>query len=84
MTITSYYNLNPKGMKLIRDVEVGGRLKNIPEESWAIVQKEKHPNMLHLLQFPYNGEPPKGLVTAHDVTPNPLHFIRNHGGQVHP
>ncbi|KAI0442682.1 sulfite oxidase [Xylaria telfairii] len=59
---------------------IGGRLKNIPEESWAIVQKEKHPNMLHLLQFPYNGEPPKGLVTEHDVTPNPLHFIRNHGG----
>ncbi|KAI1827073.1 Oxidoreductase, molybdopterin-binding domain-containing protein [Xylaria intraflava] len=52
----------------------------MPEESWDIVLKEKHPNMLHLLQFPYNGEPPKRLVTAKDVTPNPLHFIRNHGG----
>ncbi|KAJ3556959.1 hypothetical protein NPX13_g10025 [Xylaria arbuscula] len=59
---------------------VGGRLKNVPEESWAIVVEEKDPNMLHLLQFPYNGEPPKRLVTAHEVTPNPLHFIRNHGG----
>ncbi|KAI1177071.1 sulfite oxidase [Nemania sp. FL0916] len=59
---------------------IGGRLKNIPEESWDIVLKEKDPNMLHLLQFPYNGEPPKRLVTEHDVTPNPLHFIRNHGG----
>ncbi|KAI0483771.1 sulfite oxidase [Xylaria cf. heliscus] len=59
---------------------IGGRLKKVPEESWAIVQKEKDPNMLHLLQFPYNGEPPKSLVTAQDVTPNPLHFIRNHGG----
>ena len=36
--------------------------------------------MLHLLQFPYNGEPPKRLVTASVVTPNPLHFVRNHGG----
>ncbi|KAI1276955.1 sulfite oxidase [Xylaria sp. FL0933] len=59
---------------------IGGRLTNVPEESWDIVQEEKDPNMLHLLQFPYNGEPPKRLVTEHDVTPNPLHFIRNHGG----
>lgn len=36
--------------------------------------------MLHLLQFPYNGEPPKKLVTAKPITPNPLHFVRNHGG----
>ncbi|KAI0430522.1 sulfite oxidase [Xylaria sp. FL1042] len=59
---------------------IGGRLKDIPDESWDIVLEEKHPNMLHLLQFPYNGEPPKRLATEHDVTPNPLHFIRNHGG----
>ncbi|OTA99380.1 hypothetical protein M426DRAFT_16503 [Hypoxylon sp. CI-4A] len=59
---------------------IGGRLAVVPEESWAIVLKEKSPNMLHLLQFPYNGEPPKRLVTAAPVTPNPLHFIRNHGG----
>lgn len=36
--------------------------------------------MLHLLQFPYNGEPPKRLVTAKSETPNSLHFVRNHGG----
>ena len=36
--------------------------------------------MLHLLEFPYNGEPPKRLVTAKPITPNPLHFVRNHGG----
>lgn len=36
--------------------------------------------MLHLLQFPYNGEPPKSLTTAKAITPNPLHFVRNHGG----
>ncbi|OTA56683.1 molybdopterin binding oxidoreductase [Hypoxylon sp. EC38] len=59
---------------------IGGRLAVVPEESWAIVLKEKSPDMLHLLQFPYNGEPPKRLVTAQPVTPNSLHFIRNHGG----
>jgi sulfite oxidase len=36
--------------------------------------------MLHLLEFPYNGEPPKRLVTAKPITPNSLHFVRNHGG----
>lgn len=36
--------------------------------------------MLHLLQFPYNGEPPKRLVSKTVTTPNPLHFVRNHGG----
>jgi sulfite oxidase len=36
--------------------------------------------MLHLLDFPYNGEPPKRLVTSKPITPNSLHFVRNHGG----
>jgi sulfite oxidase len=38
---------------------VGGVLTDVPEESWRVVLREKHPDMLHLLQFPYNGEPPK-------------------------
>jgi sulfite oxidase len=38
---------------------VGGPLTDVPEESWLRVVQEKHPDMLHLLQFPYNGEPPK-------------------------
>ena len=81
---------------------VGGALTNIPEESWSRVVKEKHPDMLHLLRFPYNGEPPKvaiffqilqlpmrvsltlahlkRLVTQEPITPNPLFFVRNHGG----
>ena len=59
---------------------VGGELTHVPEDSWNTVLKEKHPDMLHLLQFPYNGEPPKRLVTSMAVTPNPLHFVRNHGG----
>ncbi|KAF1980794.1 sulfite oxidase [Aulographum hederae CBS 113979] len=59
---------------------MGGPLPAVPDESWDIVLEEKHPDMLHLLQFPYNGEPPKRLVTAKEITPNNLHFIRNHGG----
>lgn len=38
---------------------MGGPLTSIPEESWLRVIQEKHRDMLHLLQFPYNGEPPK-------------------------
>ncbi|KAK1975730.1 oxidoreductase molybdopterin binding domain-containing protein [Colletotrichum cereale] len=59
---------------------IGGELEKVPDDSWDIVLKEKHPDMLHLLQFPYNGEPPKRLVTDKEITPNPLHFVRNHGG----
>lgn len=59
---------------------LGGELTSVPDDSWKTVLEEKHPDMLHLLQFPYNGEPPKRLVTAKSVTPNPLHFVRNHGG----
>ncbi|KAK6206645.1 hypothetical protein LQW54_007597 [Pestalotiopsis sp. IQ-011] len=59
---------------------LGGELSSIPEDSWETVLKEKHPDMLHLLQFPYNGEPPKRLVTDKAITPNDLHFVRNHGG----
>ncbi|KAI4211567.1 MAG: hypothetical protein LQ351_005608 [Letrouitia transgressa] len=59
---------------------VGGELAPVPEDSWETVLLEKHPEMLHLLQFPYNGEPPKRLVTAKAITPNSLHFVRNHGG----
>lgn len=59
---------------------LAGELFDVPEDSWKTVLKEKHPEMLHLLQFPYNGEPPKRLVTDKAITPNSLHFVRNHGG----
>ncbi|CAI7628410.1 unnamed protein product [Penicillium pancosmium] len=59
---------------------IGGELTPVPEDSWRTVLLEKHPDMLHLLKFPYNGEPPKRLVTSKAITPNPLHFVRNHGG----
>lgn len=42
---------------------MGPTLKDLPETSWKYVQKEKSPNMLHVLQFPYNGEPPR--VSSH-------------------
>lgn len=60
--------------------KIGGELTPVPEDSWRTVLLEKHPDMLHLLKFPYNGEPPKRLVTSKAITPNPLHFVRNHGG----
>jgi sulfite oxidase len=59
---------------------LGGELATVADDSWRCVLREKHADMLHLLQFPYNGEPPKRLVTSKAITPNPLHFVRNHGG----
>ncbi|KAJ5131488.1 uncharacterized protein N7515_007527 [Penicillium bovifimosum] len=59
---------------------LGGELTTAADDSWRCVLREKHADMLHLLQFPYNGEPPKRLVTSKAITPNPLHFVRNHGG----
>ncbi|TLD11777.1 hypothetical protein PspLS_11669 [Pyricularia sp. CBS 133598] len=59
---------------------LGGELEDVVDDSWNCVLEEKHVDMLHLLQFPYNGEPPKRLTAAKDITPNSLHFVRNHGG----
>ncbi|KAG8360410.1 hypothetical protein FVEN_g2098 [Fusarium venenatum] len=59
---------------------IGGVLTKVPELSWETVLKEKHPEMLHLLEFPYNGEAPKKLLTKNYIMPNELHFVRNHGG----
>lgn len=81
---------------------IGGELTTVAGDSWETVLREKHPEMLHLLQFraspvernlcciaslakltsspAYNGEPPKRLTTAKAITPNNLHFVRNHGG----
>lgn len=59
---------------------VGSPLASVPDESWWCVFQEKDLDMPHLLQFPYNGEAPKRLITAKTVTPNGLHFVRNHGG----
>lgn len=38
---------------------LGNATKDMPAESWLYVEKEKAPDMLHVLAFPYNGEPPR-------------------------
>jgi hypothetical protein len=38
---------------------MGPTIKNLPDISWKHVLKEKSEDMIHVLQFPYNGEPPR-------------------------
>ncbi|KAK3712954.1 hypothetical protein LTR37_008839 [Vermiconidia calcicola] len=59
---------------------MGSTLKDAPEISWKYVQKEKSEDMLHVLQFPYNGEPPRSRLVETELTNNKDHFVRNHGG----
>ncbi|KAJ3522672.1 hypothetical protein NM688_g8842 [Phlebia brevispora] len=55
-------------------------LKSIVEFSWKTVLKEKH-DMLHVLDFPYNGETlPKYILGDGKITQNKHFFVRNHGG----
>lgn len=37
--------------------------------------------VLQVLDFPYNGEPPRQALMNSPITPNNIHFVRNHGGQ---
>ncbi|KAK1834992.1 Oxidoreductase, molybdopterin-binding domain-containing protein [Podospora conica] len=55
-------------------------LTHLVTTSWATVQSEKSPDMTHVLQFPYNGEPPGARLITTEITPNADHFVRNHGG----
>lgn len=41
---------------------LGPTLRDIPKESWDTVMKEKAADMTHVLEFPYNGEPPKASI----------------------
>ena len=59
---------------------MGKTLKDIPAISWDYVKKEKSEDMIHVLQFPYNGEPPRKRLVENEITSNKDHFIRNHGG----
>ncbi|KAI8931537.1 hypothetical protein NX059_011194 [Plenodomus lindquistii] len=59
---------------------LGKTLKDIPQISWDHVKKEKSEDMIHVLEFPYNGESPRERLVKTDITPNADHFIRNHGG----
>ncbi|KAK7687080.1 hypothetical protein QCA50_009580 [Cerrena zonata] len=54
-------------------------LKSIVDYSWEMVQTEKE-DMLHVLDFPYNGETRFNHVMEDKLTDNKYHFIRNHGG----
>jgi sulfite oxidase len=38
---------------------MGSTLEQLPDISWKYVLKEKSEDMIHVLQFPYNGEPPR-------------------------
>ena len=38
---------------------MGSTLKDVPDISWKYVATEKSGDMIHVLQFPYNGEPPR-------------------------
>ncbi|KAL6710310.1 hypothetical protein ACN47E_009256 [Coniothyrium glycines] len=59
---------------------MGSTLKDIPDISWKYVQKEKSEDMIHVLQFPYNGESPRERLVQTEITRNKDHFVRNHGG----
>lgn len=37
----------------------GPTLENLPKERWDIMKEEKAEDMIHVLDFPYNGEPPR-------------------------
>ena len=47
---------------------MGPTLQDLPDISWKYVLEEKSPDMIHVLQFPYNGEPPRDrLVQVRSV-----------------
>ncbi|KAJ3826823.1 molybdopterin binding oxidoreductase [Lentinula raphanica] len=54
-------------------------LKGIVDSSWETVQREK-PDLIHLLDFPYNGETRRDQLLQGKLTDNKYHFVRNHGG----
>ncbi|KAL7415976.1 Oxidoreductase, molybdopterin-binding domain-containing protein [Mrakia frigida] len=61
-------------------LSLGPAPREVPAESWAIVQEEKAKDMLHVLEFPYNGSPSFTALMKNHITPNKDHFVRNHGG----
>lgn len=49
---------------------LGGTLKDAPDISWKYVKEEKSEDMIHVLQFPYNGEPPRERLVNTEITDN--------------
>ena len=43
---------------------LGPALEKMPKESWETVIEEKAEDMIHVLDFPYNGEPPRVMLTV--------------------
>ena len=48
-------------------------LKNIVDFSWETVLKEK-PDLIHLLDFPYNGETTRSQLLEGKITDNKYHL----------
>ncbi|KAG8166683.1 hypothetical protein KVR01_002372 [Diaporthe batatas] len=59
---------------------LGPTVASIPDISWNYVLEEKSKDMIHVLQFPYNGEPPRDRLVENPITSNADFFVRNHGG----
>ncbi|KAI9709782.1 MAG: hypothetical protein M1820_003185 [Bogoriella megaspora] len=59
---------------------LGPTMQNIPDISWDYVKREKASDMIHVLQFPYNGEPPRQRLVQNEMTRTADFFVRNHGG----
>ncbi|KAI0043950.1 molybdopterin binding oxidoreductase [Auriscalpium vulgare] len=54
-------------------------ISGLVDYSWETVQREK-PDLIHLLDFPYNGETTRPQLLQDKITSNMHHFVRNHGG----
>ncbi|CAK5270646.1 unnamed protein product [Mycena citricolor] len=54
-------------------------LASIVDFSWQTVLAEK-PDLIHVLDFPYNGETRREQIMQGKITDNKFHFVRNHGG----
>lgn len=48
---------------------MGETMRDMPEISWKYVKEEKSEDMVHVLEFPYNGEPPRVRCTTSFVPP---------------
>lgn len=48
-------------------------ISDIVDHSWEVVQKEK-PDIIHLLDFPYNGETRRDQLLAGKLTDNKYHL----------
>lgn len=61
---------------------MGPNLEKLPDISWEYVKKEKSEDMIHVLQFPYNGETPRvsdldGRSCLLNTEPNRVADIKN-------